>query len=77
MKMYEIRRMPTTSDGLTQDVDKPLKIHESVFRSFHIVDKVVELCTKEVPYDLIIEIIHDLQTMPNYHPSLDGISNDS
>ena len=65
MKLKEIREVPTC----TEDVEdgkgvKPFKdifIHESCLRSYHILDKVVQLLNKKVPHDVIIEIIQDLR----------------
>ena len=59
MTLAEIRLVPT---------ERPLgacnaanTIHESAFRSYHIINKVVDLLKKNVPAEAILEIIKDLQ----------------
>ena len=62
MKLNEIRKQPTTTGEMIRDVgERDPRIHESVFRSFHIVDKIKELLKKGTPPDVLIEIIEDLQ----------------
>ena len=54
MKCFDIRRLPTSLD----------MTHESVYRSYHILEKVVELLNKETPPAVILEIIEDLRSEP-------------
>jgi hypothetical protein len=68
MKFSEIRRMATdTSEFARMKGENDPKIHESIFRSFHIVNKVKELLLKNTPYDVVIEIIDDLQNAQIYN----------
>ena len=62
MLLSEIRNMPTTVD-LASDV--PDKIHESLFRSWHIVAKIEELCEAKTPHSVILELIADMRCAPN------------
>lgn len=59
MSLNEIRMMPTarpiSSDGA---------VHESIFRSYHIVQKVRELLEAKTPHGVILEIVTDLQNAP-------------
>jgi len=38
--------------------------HASLYRSWHIVEKVVELCEQKCPHGVILEIIEDLKAAP-------------
>ncbi len=51
----DIRAKRTTRDN----------VHESVYRSYHILDKVVELLDQEVPHVVIVEIVADLRDAPD------------
>ena len=53
MKFSEIRKMPTTYDN----------VHESVFRSYHILEKVKELIEQKTPAYVMIELINDMQDL--------------
>lgn len=55
MIISEIRKFPTTyeTDGV--------QCHESLLRSFHIVEKVKELCEKETPPSVIKEMIFEME----------------
>ena len=45
--------MPTTYDN----------VHESVFRSYHILEKVKELIEQKTPAYVMIELINDMQDL--------------
>ena len=63
MKATEIRRMPTdTSEMVRLATEKDPKIHESCFKSFHIVEKVKELLKKDTPSDVILEFIEIMES---------------
>jgi len=51
MKWKEIAKLPTTESGL----------HESIFRSYQILDKVKEYMARGVPYDVIYELIEEIE----------------
>ncbi len=38
--------------------------HESLFRSYHILNKVKELLSKNTPQEVILEIIAEIETLP-------------
>ena len=56
MKLSEIRNKPICYTDTEHG-----KCHESLLRSYGIVEKVIELLEKETPHKVIIEIITDLQ----------------
>lgn len=60
MTLQQIRQMPTT----IETADGRRKLHESLLRSFGIVDKVLELCDQKVPHAFIVEVIADLRSAP-------------
>jgi hypothetical protein len=61
--LAQIREMPTVSR------DNTGRTHESVFRSYHIVEKVKDLLRENTPAATILEIIEDLQDAPQKdHP---------
>lgn len=64
MKCFDIRRMPTTLD----------MVHESVFRSYHVLEKVQELLRQQTPARVILEVIEDLQSEPFETESVKAIS---
>ncbi len=71
MRLNEIRKQPTTTSEMVRDVgETDPRIHESVFRSYHIVDKAIKLCQQKVPHEVIIEIIEDLKNSYNTRPRL-------
>jgi len=51
MMLEEIRELPTLSNN----------IHESVFRSYHILNKVLELIERGDSKETILEIVEDLR----------------
>lgn len=53
MNLKEIREMPQ-SQALNG------KTHESVFRSYHALRKVIELLRRNAPADVVLEIYEDL-----------------
>jgi hypothetical protein len=55
MTLEEIRQMPTTYQDSSRG-----PCHESLLRSFHIVNKVSELLAHNTPAPVIQEIINDL-----------------
>jgi hypothetical protein len=50
----QIRAKPTVMDDAG-------KIHESVFRSFHIVSKIKNFLQRGVPTDVILELIDEME----------------
>ncbi len=70
MILSEIRNFPTTIDQGANEA----RFHESLLRSWHIVQKVKELCLKGVPHDVLFEIIEDLEHAPtkDYCPDAIG-----
>jgi len=38
------------------------EVHESCFKSYHIVEKIKNLCEQKVPHNVILEIIEDLKS---------------
>lgn len=62
MKLSEIRKMPRLVFGS----------HDSVLRSYHIVQKVKECLANGVPHVTIMEIIDDLEQAPEPSPSIPG-----
>ncbi len=61
MILSEIRQMPKTMTK--KEVTGVLNegMHESLFRSYHIVQKVKELVDAKTPHAVILEIIRDLE----------------
>ncbi len=55
-RMREIRRMETS-----KAFDGPIAVHESVFRSYHIVGHIERLLEMKVPHKAILDIIQDLR----------------
>lgn len=61
MTLAEIRALPTSiklQGGSTET-------HESITRSWHTLNKVIELLEKKCPHAVIIEIIHDIKDAPH------------
>ena len=59
MKIHEIKKMPTLfklSDTATGG------IHQSLFRSYHLLDKVVDWLQKGVCPEVVLEMIEDIET---------------
>lgn len=54
MTLAEIRSFPQVHNN----------VHESVFRSYQVLDKVCELLAAKVPHEVIREIIQDLNCAP-------------
>jgi hypothetical protein len=53
-KLLDIMQMPTVID----------KIHESPFRSWHILNYVETLLERDTPPDVVLEIVRSLRTAP-------------
>ena len=51
MKIKDITKMQTAEDNL----------HESLFRSYHILEKVKDYLHRKVPDDVIIELIEEME----------------
>ena len=68
MMIQEIRAMPVILDG-----KKLGKIHESVFRSSHIVRKIQYWLEKKVPPEIILELIGEMEAPP-FEPTSSGIT---
>ena len=60
MKLSEIRNFPTTIDTGTNGQ----RFHESLLRSYHIVQKVIELCERRADHEVIMELIEDMRSAP-------------
>lgn len=65
MTLAEIRERPTHSNGVH-------KMHESVMRSWGVLEKTKELLRRGAPADVILEIIDDLQAAPSKLLNEDG-----
>lgn len=61
MRLAEIRAKPTV---VLRDEAAPLRLHESHFRSFNLLEKVKEFLRAEVPPEKILEIIEDVELAP-------------
>lgn len=62
MTFEEIRKMPTSTSELEVDAGFDYsRVHESVLRNYHIVDKIVSLLEKDTPPDLLLELIDDMR----------------
>ena len=57
MTLSEIQLMPTAIDNT----------HESCFRSYHILDKAIDLISRGDSKQTILDIIEHLRTMPENH----------
>lgn len=60
MTLDEIRKTPTIIDTGANSG----RVHESVLRSFFILEKVQELLTKQTPAEVILELIADMRGAP-------------
>jgi hypothetical protein len=60
MTLAEIRDLPTVL-GTGPNGNR---VHESIFRNYHCVQKVRELLRKETPPSVILEIIDDIMDAP-------------
>lgn len=68
-----VLNMPTVMD--TKDVPNNAKgIHESVFRSYHIVEYVRELLERGVPGDVVLDILKSLQEEPPMDHSMPAVA---
>ena len=69
MKLAEIRELPTILA-----IDKPngKRYHESLFRSYQILEKVKELIEIRAPFEIIQMIIEDLQDAPQKDKLIEG-----
>lgn len=54
MRIIDIHALPTTMDNAS-------KIHESVFRSFHILEKAKEYLALGVPPGVILDLIAEME----------------
>ncbi len=54
--------MSNISMRMKLEQGEQVKLHESEFRSFHILEKVKELLQKELPGKVVLEMIEVLQT---------------
>lgn len=54
MRMDLIRCMPTA-------MDDPGKVHESVFRSYHVLEKTKNMLERGVPASFILELIREME----------------
>lgn len=52
MNLFEIAKMPTVIN----------QTHESVLRSYHILQKVKDYLQTEVPYKVILDIVDELES---------------
>jgi len=57
MNIFDISSMPTSIT-----INNPGSYHESIFRSYHVLNRVKEYLEKEVPYDVILELIEVMET---------------
>lgn len=55
MRLSDIAKIPTTVN----------KVHESVYRSYHILNKVADLLHKGTPAQVVLELIAEMQDMPH------------
>jgi hypothetical protein len=60
MKISEIKECPTVLDLGSNDQ----RFHESIFRSYQILEKVKELLEKGTPGDVVLEIIQYIEECP-------------
>ena len=58
MTLNEIRQKPTTIDT----GENSRRVHESILRSWHIVEKIKELLELNTPAEVILELIEDLKS---------------
>lgn len=63
MKFAEIKAMPKRMwvSKLREVMEGTTGLHESLFRSYHLLQKVKELLRAGVPAELLLEIIEDLE----------------
>lgn len=55
----EIQKIPTAYG------DAPERVHESVMRAYHIVEKVKDYLKRGVPNDVLLELISDMEGQPS------------
>lgn len=58
MRILDIQKMATTRQGEG-------KFHESLFRSYHILCKVIEYLERGVPADVILELVKEMNSNEN------------
>lgn len=58
MRILDIQKMATTHQGEG-------KFHESIFRSYHILRKVIEYLERGVPADVILELVKEMNSNEN------------
>jgi len=63
MNIAQIKQFPTSID-LTGDKEIMNSYHESYFRSYQLLGKVIELLKQDTPQKVILEIIIDIQDSP-------------
>ncbi len=63
MKIIEIIPLPTSVEG-----NFPNGVHESIFKSFHILEKVKKLLEYQTPYPVILELITEMETDSSSFP---------
>jgi hypothetical protein len=68
MLLSEVREFPTTLDT----GPNCRRIHESVFRSYQTVEKVIELLQARCPHEIILEIIEDIKHAPQTDKTLEA-----
>ena len=61
MRINEIRNFPTTIDNPAPGRGLPSGWHESLLRSYQIVQKVRELLEKKTPTEVILELIDTME----------------
>lgn len=73
MKLHEINKQPTTTSELCRLPNDPdPKIHESVFRSYQILEKVKELMDLGTPSAVVRELIDEMERpLPGGVPGID------
>ena len=64
MKLAEIRQMPRVSDDI-KGIELGCKLHESCFRSFHLLQKVKYYLENAVPSKIILELIEEVEDEQN------------
>jgi hypothetical protein len=62
MKYTAIRMLRTTYD-FSEDMSA-VKVHESIFRSYQILEKVKDLLRANTPPDVVMELIEFMETNP-------------
>jgi len=58
MKISEIRQLQTAISEIPSGAKA---VHESAFRSYHILQKVKDLLARNVPVDVILELVAEME----------------